>query len=589
MQASDNTQRGQALLMVTMVLFAMLGMIGLVVDLGWMYYTKKSAQSAADAAALAAVQQGDINGPFTGNWYISQDVTACTNPVPVPPSTNIEFGCLYAQRNGFVAADMQNVTLASGASALDGDGRPVFTSPPTAPNVRAYYWVTARVSQGVPQLFSSILSNTLGTSAARATAALVNMPVSGSLYALNREHDVAPFNKSGTGIDLRGGGGGFIRTAGGIFVASGASGKPNYAVDSNGSYTVEAPFVAFRDTGLPAPGRMLASTPVQLGMEEGANFQDPMSYKGGQPPAPTLNPNDLRYDHGIIGGVVNASCDKPLAPGYYYATTIVNGQPVATGQPVTFTGCPVFGGGDTTFSDFVFFGGVNFPVSPTFGPGKYLFAGALSDSTPIISQGNNVTVTANYPGATTGNWVPPDSTTNAGVILIFSNGTYPGLQVPYPVQAIQPDLGFGNINMQMGNNAQLELHGLNSYSPYLPANLLDYTPIVFWQDQRNSTIKYDSSGNVMYDVSCGGGGTLGTPCPNDMPNNPFMQFQAHPNSHLYGVFYQPRGAGLQLQAHEDWDTPLQFITGSIDMQGGSNITLRPLVDPLMRRVVSLVE
>ncbi len=47
-------RRGQALLLVTLALFAMCGLLGLAVDLGWAYFVKKSAQASSDAGALAA-------------------------------------------------------------------------------------------------------------------------------------------------------------------------------------------------------------------------------------------------------------------------------------------------------------------------------------------------------------------------------------------------------------------------------------------------------------------------------------------------------------------------------------------------------
>jgi hypothetical protein len=43
---SPNKLRGQALIMVTLSLVPMFGLLGLAVDLGWMEFTKKSAQSA---------------------------------------------------------------------------------------------------------------------------------------------------------------------------------------------------------------------------------------------------------------------------------------------------------------------------------------------------------------------------------------------------------------------------------------------------------------------------------------------------------------------------------------------------------------
>src|SRR5438132_1214719 len=55
---STDRHRGQALIMTTLALIPMFGLMGLAVDLGWMEFTKKSAQTAADAAAMAALNPG---------------------------------------------------------------------------------------------------------------------------------------------------------------------------------------------------------------------------------------------------------------------------------------------------------------------------------------------------------------------------------------------------------------------------------------------------------------------------------------------------------------------------------------------------
>ena len=49
-------RRGQVLIMVTLALLMLCGMLGLVVDLGWSYFTKKSAQAAADAQAQRVIE-----------------------------------------------------------------------------------------------------------------------------------------------------------------------------------------------------------------------------------------------------------------------------------------------------------------------------------------------------------------------------------------------------------------------------------------------------------------------------------------------------------------------------------------------------
>ena len=45
---SRNNRLGQALILVTLSLIPMFGLLGLAVDLGWMEFTKKAAQTAAD-------------------------------------------------------------------------------------------------------------------------------------------------------------------------------------------------------------------------------------------------------------------------------------------------------------------------------------------------------------------------------------------------------------------------------------------------------------------------------------------------------------------------------------------------------------
>src|SRR3977135_4275481 len=48
---------GQAIVLVTLSLFAMSGMMGLSVYLGWSYFVQRQAQAAVDAGALAAVHE----------------------------------------------------------------------------------------------------------------------------------------------------------------------------------------------------------------------------------------------------------------------------------------------------------------------------------------------------------------------------------------------------------------------------------------------------------------------------------------------------------------------------------------------------
>lgn len=171
--------RGQALLLVTFCSVPIFAVIGLAGDIGWMHFLKKSAQAAADAAASAAVLrfQATVNGSsfVCGTpGVLCQAPTACPRDLTTG-ATPLDSACLYATINGFSnAPPKQSVTVEAN----------VTTPPPTAPGIHsASYWVTVRVSQQVPQLFSAVLGNTTGMVAARATAAVT--PAADCIYALD--------------------------------------------------------------------------------------------------------------------------------------------------------------------------------------------------------------------------------------------------------------------------------------------------------------------------------------------------------------------------------------------------------------------
>jgi len=66
--------------MTTLCLIPMFGLVGLAVDLGWMEFIKKSAQTAADAAPMASLLQ------FQSTLY-STDFTCGVNGVICQPPT----------------------------------------------------------------------------------------------------------------------------------------------------------------------------------------------------------------------------------------------------------------------------------------------------------------------------------------------------------------------------------------------------------------------------------------------------------------------------------------------------------------------
>src|SRR5262245_61273433 len=170
-------KRGQILMIATLSMIPLCAMMGLVTDLGYMHFIKMSAQTAAQAASQAALIdfKATVGGSSTncsgGVIVCASTPTVC--PTITTPTNSIERGCLYAQQHGFTGANKW-VTYEAGAGS----------TPPSAPGTgSAAYWVTYRVIQRVPQLFSAIVGNTSGIVAARSTAALQG--ATDCVYALN--------------------------------------------------------------------------------------------------------------------------------------------------------------------------------------------------------------------------------------------------------------------------------------------------------------------------------------------------------------------------------------------------------------------
>jgi len=168
-------------------LTTMFGVVGLVSDVGYVYYRKQNAQAAAQAAAIAAAQQafalGGIqpicNASVLCNSY--PGVYTCPSAVAPPGSNNFEVACLYAKANGYSGSQ---VTLEGG------------TTTPREGVAHLTYWVTARVSETLPLLFSAALGGHNTTLTARATAAFVPPTGSGCVYV------IAP---TGTSLTVSGG------------------------------------------------------------------------------------------------------------------------------------------------------------------------------------------------------------------------------------------------------------------------------------------------------------------------------------------------------------------------------------------------
>lgn len=560
-------RRGQALVMVSFAAVALFSMLALSVDLGMTYWTQKSARTAADAAAIAAAKSVLMtfgNGtPVCGADCVCQEAAPCPANIPSPPTNNIEAGCLYAQQNGYRTGSGSQTILARSDTA---------GPPPTAPGANnVLYWVSYTVRDKGPGLFSGIVGGPMNLTV-RATAAVTNGLMAGSLFLLNRQNDNSPI---GRGVAIHAGGNPTITMPDGILIASNRAG----AGQLNGTPTITAPFTNIRGGGTVDLGGSGTWTEApQNGFDDGHRFRDPMGGKGQPAPLPAGGqPNHVPVPDGCLDCLT-----QPLRPGQYYATDSRTGR--ATGDLLTGAGNVTFSDGGTGFGNYVFYGGLKFAsgANATFAPGRYVLAGTKNNN-DIISYATGVSL-QDYS-------VPGEQNNDAGEIFIFTDANYPGLagHIPPAVQSVESQLGFGDINLHAGNNAAVSigLHGINRTHPALPSDLKEFAPTVFWQDQQNSRIRYDANGNV--DISCG---DIDNPCLNDSMTNsttPELHLQAHPNVDLYGLIYQPRGAWLTLQGNGGVNSSMIIITGAIDLQGGANVGSLNARDQLTRRMVALIE
>lgn len=174
--------------MIALSLVPILGMIGLAWDLGWAYYRKQCAQTAANSAAIGAVMAVSGASSYStcnSNGLTCQTATACAAN-PALPGNNLVNGCLYAKQNGFVNSGSQTVTM----TAHGPDG----ITPPSG-GVSPAYWVSATVTETEPPLFSAVLGMGKSTVAARSTAGVFLASAGACIYALD---------PAGTGLDAGG-------------------------------------------------------------------------------------------------------------------------------------------------------------------------------------------------------------------------------------------------------------------------------------------------------------------------------------------------------------------------------------------------
>ena len=481
---------GQAIVMVTLALFSMMGMMGLAVDLGWSYFTQKQAQAAADTAALAAAQEAvtrlgvtsNVSGFNCGSTGVGANKVECTEQPgsttleycgsSVAPTSNLNNGCVYAKRNGFqydVGGSRQIVSMQSG-DVTD-------TNAPGGVK-RISYWVRVRTIQSVPQLFSFLAGNQNGTVAANATAAIAGSITPGSFYGMDQKGDcLTGFSPGHCGTDVitgDGGGGGKggsqncgsltkvdLCAPAGIILASSCNSTISGSCDDGDAGLEQGKFAAASSLVVMGPSGAVGGKGQWVDMSgnalatqnttNAATFADPTA-PNPQPPVLTSGANIGTCAIPSNGAVATIPGNVTLGPYLYYSYhTKVGSVPIPDGAPIQVTGTTTFSQGAgtpgasapcpsvtvgalTTIST----GGVanqnaNFPT--------YVFVGGLTNTGTMnvgpgqyVMAGSNVSApTSGNPGYVFNNQGVVDGTSLAaqatGTMFIFTDAAYPTLNL----------------------------------------------------------------------------------------------------------------------------------------------------------------
>jgi hypothetical protein len=274
-----SSRRGSILVVGTLSMSVLLGFMGLALDASYLYYHKRSMQTAADAGAIAGALEllrGTVGTGGSASSGGSRVTAAAKNDTAL---------------NGF--------TDAQGGVIVTVNNPPL--SGPTAGNSA---FVEVIISQAQGTWFMRALGTNSATVAARAVAnSGGNSP--GCVYTLNRN----------TGSNE------------GFFINGTASATSTCGVYSNGSFRavgggcVNAPFVSYVDT-------YSNGTSCTPNVSAGVPFVDPMQSRF------TMPFDRTSYTCNYTNFSVNSGTNVPIAPGTYCGGITITGSTTS----VDFTG-----------------------------------------------------------------------------------------------------------------------------------------------------------------------------------------------------------------------------------------------------------
>ncbi len=182
-RSRNSSTRGQTILLFTLSLPVVLGLLGLVVDAGWMFWRREACLTAAQAAASASVMtasKSTTSYPANCNtsttlWCSATPVLCDASPAN-PPSNNFQTACLYAKANGYSNANRNQKVMVAANNGSTAD----------APNVSPSYYVTVTVTEKIPLTFLAAMgAGYFGVASASATGGIFSQASGGCLYVLD--------------------------------------------------------------------------------------------------------------------------------------------------------------------------------------------------------------------------------------------------------------------------------------------------------------------------------------------------------------------------------------------------------------------
>ncbi len=417
--------------MVTLGLAFLMGLLGLVVDLGWGYYQKQVAQTVADSAAMAAVIAAGTGSIACGTGgVVCQSATSCSS---VTAGTNLAAGCQYGVQNGVAAS---RITMAANTTAFSG--------------VSTDYWVTTTVSIPQSLTFLRVIGFNNATVSASATGAVVGSGGSGGgcVYTLDNTSTGPGLTLSGAGLYLSCGV--YINNTSttNAFSLSGSQASLCYG-SSSGSCTA----------GKSAPLNMVSGAKISA---SGSGCKQDAFY-GTQNPSNTIQCSDPSYSTPVA---------DPLAS--LPAPTVGSCSPAATLGTASWNHSSTWSWSNIspaqTINPGVYCGGLNIQGgNVTLNPGIYILNGG-----GLTIQGSNTTVSGAgvyfYNTATSGNTAGPMTLSGQPNVTLTSptSGTYEGIffMQDHNVCGTSSSIN-GNTNIKI--NGSIYTHCTDT--PYSPDNL----------------------------------------------------------------------------------------------------------------------